>query len=127
MIWGTIKLGVFLTVAVGCGMLFATVPVGGETLAHRVQTLWARPAVRHQVGVLETRVRRGVEAATSDPRPGDPGADAIAPHGDAVDPHAVAKVVSGGPVGDHFRASERQAVQHIISERARRATHRPTR
>ena len=131
MIWGTIKLFAFVTLALVSGVFCATVPVGGKTLAARAQSLWAQPEVKHQVGVLETRARRGVAAAMSDApraqaddRDAPAPADIPAPHATKVDPHAVAKVVTDAPPGDDFKPSEKQAVQHLIQERARQAAHR---
>jgi hypothetical protein len=129
MIWGFIKLCVFVSLAIFTGVLCATVPVGGKTIAARAQTLWAQPEVKREVGQLQNRVRRGVAAATAD-QAGEPGTApaptpaAPAPRATQVDPHAVAKVVSDAPPGDDFRASEREAVQHLIRERARKAAHR---
>jgi len=121
MIWASIKLFVFMSLALVTGLLCATVPVGGETIAARAQALWAKPSVKHEVGVLKTRVRRGVAAATADspaasaPAPDEP----PTPHETRVDPHAVAKVLSDAPVGDAFKPQEREAVRHIIAQRSR--------
>ncbi|MBS2027981.1 MAG: hypothetical protein JST54_08775 [Deltaproteobacteria bacterium] len=128
MIWGFIKLCAFVTLALITGVFCATVPIGGKTIATRAQALWAEPEVKRQVGVIETRAKRGVAAAMSD----DPRAkadereseEAPTPHSTKVDPHAVAKVVTDAPPGDDFRPSEKQAVQHLIQERARQAAHR---
>ena len=131
MIWGLIKLCAFVTLALITGVFCATVPIGGKTIASRAQTIWAEPEVKHQVGVIETRARRGVAAAMSDdprakPEPQRDADDALpaTPRSTKVDPHAVAKVVTDAPPGDDFRPSEKQAVQHLIQERARQAAHR---
>lgn len=130
MIWGFIKLCFFTFVAVVTGVLCATVPIGGKTIAARTQELWAQPEVKREVGQLETRVKRGVDAATREPAPArskperSPAPEPAAPpHATQVDPHAVAKVIADSPPGDDFRPSERQAVDHLIQQRARKPHH----
>jgi hypothetical protein len=130
MIWGLIKLTVFVGLAVLSGVLCATVPVGGRTIASRATELWGKPEVKSAVGDVQSRAKRGVEAALRTPSVRDDGSRPMpvpspAPHETRIDPRKVATVVADTPPGDRFAPSERQAVQQIIQQRARQPAHRP--
>lgn len=128
MIWGLIKLVVFVGLAVVTGVLCATVPVGGRTIASRATELWGKPEVKSAVGEVQTRAKRGMEAALrAPPGSGEGGQRAAAlppPHETRVDPRRVATVVADAPPADRFAPSERAAVQQLIVQRARQPAHR---
>ena len=128
MIWGLIKLTVFVGLAVLSGVLCATVPVGGRTIAARATELWGKPEVKSAVGEVQVRAKRGVEAAlraspARDEAPRPP--SIVPPHQTRIDPRKVATVVSDAPPGDRFAPSEREAVQQIIEQRAHQPARHP--
>jgi hypothetical protein len=104
MLWGSIKAAGFVGLAVATGVVCTTVPIGGKTLAARMAEFNPPPAARHATSEMTARVKREVEEAP-------PPTPTPAAKPGKIDPDA--------PTGDSLRASEREAISHLIQQKAR--------
>jgi hypothetical protein len=108
MIWGSIKAVTFVGVAAATGVFCATYPIGGKTIAQRLQE---SPAPHASTEAARPR-REAPEAPTPTPGGNHPG---------VIDPqHQVARVLPDDHTGgDAYRQEEREAITHLIQQKAK--------
>jgi hypothetical protein len=111
MLWGSIKAVGFVGLAMATGVVVSTVPVGGKTIAARLSEVSAPQPLKHAAAEATARVKHEVEEEAPTPTP-------AAPKPGKIDPHAVATVIPDAPTGDNIRPTERQAINHIIQQKA---------
>ena len=112
MVWASIKATAFVGIAVATGVVCTSVPIAGKTIAARLSET-AAVASKHG-GVSAA----GHPRADADEAP-TPGVASV--HAGRIDPRAVATVVPDQPTGDNLHASEREAIAHLIEQKAKAA------
>ncbi len=118
MIWSSIKAAAFVGLATATGIAAATVPLGGKTIADRVRNTHLPAGIKHVGAEGAPKIRHDVavvEPVAPAPTPG-----AGPQHTADVDPHQVATVIPDAAPADAYRQSERDAISHLIQQKARK-------
>jgi hypothetical protein len=110
MVWATIKTTAFVGLAVATGVVCTSVPIAGKTISARLSETSAAAARKGGVSTAGHSRSEGDEA----PAPG-----VAALKAGRIDPRAVATVIPDQPTGDNLRPTEREAISHLIEQKAR--------
>jgi hypothetical protein len=115
MVWASIKATAFVGLAVATGVVCTSVPIAGKTISARLSEASAVARRSSAAGSIAHRAE-GEEA---------PAAGVAALKQGRIDPHAVVTVIPDQAAGDNLHDSERQAIAHLIEQRARTAKTAP--